>query len=98
MEAYEGNTDPQEYLDAFRTRMTLVGAFDPIKCPAFPITLKKSDLKWFNSFSLKLIMKFFDILSWFLAHFITRKFKPKPTSSLLGFFQCQKESLQDYLK
>ena len=48
MEPYDGSSDPQEHMDAFKSRMALAGVSDPIKCRAFPITLKKAALKWLN--------------------------------------------------
>ena len=49
MEPYDGSFDHQEHKDAFKSRMALAGVSDLVKCRAFPITLKKAALKWFNS-------------------------------------------------
>ena len=49
MEPYDGSSDPQEHMDAFKSRMALAEASDPVRYRAFPITLKKAALKWFNS-------------------------------------------------
>ena len=84
MEPYDGSSDPYEHIDAFKSRMALAGVSDPIKCRAFPITLKKAVLKWFNLLPSRSINRFSDLSSLFLAHFTTKKFKPKPVSSLLG--------------
>lgn len=77
MEPYEGSIGPQEDLDSFKSRITLAGAFDPIKCTTFLIMLKKAALKWFNSLPLRSINGFSDLSSQFLAYFTTRRFKPK---------------------
>ena len=98
MDPYDGSIDPQEHLDIFKSIMALAEAFDPVKCRAFLITLKKVALKWFNSLSLRSINRFSDLSSIFFVHFITQKFKPKPVSNLLGIFQRQGESLQDLLE
>ena len=87
MEPYDGSSDPQEHMDAFKSRMALAGASDPMRCRAFPITLKKAALKWFNSLPSRSICKFSDLQSHFLAHFMTRRFKPKLVTSLLGLSQ-----------
>ena len=61
-EALQQRTDPQEHMDAFKLRMALAGVLDPVKCQAFPITLKKATLKWFNSLpprSIKSILRSF---------------------------------------
>ena len=71
MELYEGSTDPQKHMDAFKSRMTLAEASNLIKCMAFLITLKKAALKWFNSLPLRFINKFSDPSSQFLAYFTT---------------------------
>ena len=45
MEPYDGSSDPQEHMDAFKSRMALAGASDLVRCQAFSITLKKAALK-----------------------------------------------------
>ena len=84
MEPYDGSTDPQEHMDAFKSRMALAGASNLVRCRAFPITLKKVALKWLNSFPLRSINKCSDLQSCFLAHVTAQRFKPKPVTSLLG--------------
>ena len=98
MEPYDESSDPQEHMDAFKSRMALAGVSNPSKCRAFPITLKKAALKWFNSLPPRSINRLSDLSSLFLAHFTTKKFKPKPVSSLLGLHQCHGESLRDFLE
>ena len=85
-------------MDTFKSRMALAGVSDPVKCRAFPITLKKVFLKWFNSLPPRSINRFSDLVLIFLAHFTTKRFKPKPSSSLLNWHQCQNESLWDFLE
>ena len=60
--------------------------------------MKKAALKWFNSLPSISICKFSDLQSCFLAHFTTRKFKPKLVTSLLGLSQQQGEPLWDFLE
>ena len=98
IESYDGSINPQEHMDTFKFRMALVKASDPIRCRAFPITLKKAALKWFNSLPPRSINKFSDLQSQFLAHFKTRRFELKLVTSLLGLFQRQRESLRDFLE
>lgn len=87
MEPYDGSADPQKHMNAFKSRMTLVRASDPVTCRAFPIRLKKAALKWFNVLPSRSINKFSDPSCQFLAHFTTRRFNPKPIPSLLGVSQ-----------
>ena len=77
LESYEGSMVPQEHMDAFKYRMTLARASDLIKFRAFPITLKKMALKWFNSLPLRSINKFSDLASQFLAIFHYYKVQAK---------------------
>ena len=81
-----------------KSRMALARASDPMRCRAFPITLKKATLKWFNSLPLRSINKFLDLQSCFLAHFMTCRFKPRSITSLLGLSQWQGEPLRDLLE
>ena len=98
LEPYDRSTNPQEHMDAFKTRMIVTKASNIVKCRAFLITLKKVALKWFNSLPSRSINRFPDLSSRFLAHFTTRRFKLKLVSSLLGISQQQGESLLDFLK
>ena len=98
VEPYDGSSNPQGHMDAFKCRMALAGASNPLRCRAFPITLKKAALKWFNSLPSRSINKFLNLQSRFLAHFMTRWFKPKLITSLLGLSQRQGEPLRDFLK
>ena len=61
MEPYDGSFDPQEHMDTFKSKMALAGASDPVRCRAFPITLKKAALKWYNSLPSRSICKFSDL-------------------------------------
>ena len=45
MEHYDRSTDPQEHMDTFKSKMALARVFDPVKCPAFLIMLKKNSIK-----------------------------------------------------
>ena len=87
MEPYDGSTGPQDHMDTFKSRMALARASDPVRCRAFPITLKKAILKWFNSLPPRSINKFLDLQSRFLAYFTTRRFKLKLVTGLLGLSQ-----------
>ena len=98
MEPYDGSSDQQEHMDVFKFRMTLAGVSDPMRCRAFPIMLKKAALKCFNSLPSRSISKFSDLQFRFLAHFTTRRFKPKLVTSFLGLSQKQGEPLRDFLE
>ena len=98
MEPYDGTIDPQDHLDSFKSRMCLDEVSDPVKFQAFPTTLKKVALKWFNSLPLRSVTRFLDLSSKFLSHFTIRKFKLKSIASLLGLYQQPNESMRSYLE
>ena len=87
MEPYDRSSDPKKHMDTFKSRMALAGASNLVRCRAFPIMLKNTALKWFNSLPSRSICKFSDLQSHFLAHFTTCRFKLKPVTSLLGLSQ-----------
>ena len=76
----------------------LIKATDAIKCRAFPITLRKSALKCFNTPPPRSITKFANINSHFLAHFITSKAKRKSVIALLSIKQGPNEPLREYFE
>ena len=80
MEPYDGSSNPQEHMDAFKSKMAFARASNPMRYRAFPIILKKAALKWFNSLPSRSIGKFSNLQSRFLAHFMTHKFKPMPVT------------------
>ena len=63
LEPYDGSINPQEHMDAFKSRMTVAKVPNLVKCRAFPITVKKVALKWFNSLPLRSIERFSDLSS-----------------------------------
>ncbi|XP_020986265.1 uncharacterized protein LOC110275071 [Arachis duranensis] len=49
MDLYDGTTDPKHHLSNFKIRMYLADASDATHCKAFPTTLTKVVMKWFDS-------------------------------------------------
>ena len=72
MKPYDWSSNSQEHMDAFKSKMALAGASDPVRCRVFSIMLKKATLKWFNYLPSRSINKFSDLQSRFPAHFITQ--------------------------
>ncbi|KAL4276249.1 hypothetical protein AHAS_Ahas20G0188300 [Arachis hypogaea] len=93
-------TDPSHHLKIsnFRSRMYLTEAFDAICCKAFPTTLTKTAIKWFDSLPLRSITSFDDLAKKFLARFSIQKDKTKHTPSLLGMKQRDREYLREYME
>ena len=84
MDLYDGTTDPKHHLSNFKSRMYLADASDATRCKAFPTTLSKAAMKWFDSLPLRSITSFEDLSRKFLMRFSIQKDKVKHAPSLLG--------------
>ncbi|KAL4287300.1 hypothetical protein AHAS_Ahas19G0172400 [Arachis hypogaea] len=69
MTPYDGISDPSHHLSNFRSRMYLTDASDAIRCKAFPTTLTKTAIKWFDILPPRSIASFDDLAKKFLARF-----------------------------
>ncbi|XLU64933.1 hypothetical protein S245_024142, partial [Arachis hypogaea] len=98
MDLYDGTTDPSHHLSNFRSRMYLVDASDAIRCKAFPTTLTKSAMKWFDNLPPRSITSFEDLTKKFLTRFSIQKDKAKHAPSLLGIKQGNQETLREYME
>ncbi|XP_016164821.1 uncharacterized protein LOC107607372 [Arachis ipaensis] len=98
MTPYDGTSDPSHNLSNFRSRMYLMDASDTTRCKAFPTTLTKTVVKWFNSLPPRLITSFDDLTKKFLAKFFIKKDKSKHAPSLLEIRQGDRESLRNYME
>ncbi|XP_015939964.1 uncharacterized protein LOC107465502 [Arachis duranensis] len=98
MTPYDGTFDPSHHLNNFRSRIYLTDASDAIRCKAFPTTLTKTAIKWFDSLSPRSITSFDDLAKKFLARFSIQKDKAKHALSLLGIKQRDRKSLCSYME
>ncbi|XP_015962360.1 uncharacterized protein LOC107486329 [Arachis duranensis] len=98
MNLYDGTTDPKHHLSNFKNRMYLADASDATRRKAFPTTLSKAAMKWFDSLPPRLVISFEDLSRKFLMRFFIQKDKVKHAPSLLGVKQEVKEPLRDYMK
>ncbi|XP_016164719.1 uncharacterized protein LOC107607261 [Arachis ipaensis] len=98
MPPYDGTFDPSHHLSNFRSQMYLTDASDATHCKAFPTTLTKTAIKWFDSLSPRSITKFVDLAKKFLARFSIQRDKAKHALSLLGIKQGDQESLRNYME
>ncbi|XP_052116396.1 uncharacterized protein LOC127746596 [Arachis duranensis] len=78
--------------------MYLTDASDAIRCKAFPTTLTKTAIKWFDTLPPRSITSFDDLAKKFLARFSIQKDKAKHAPSLLGIKQGDWESLHNYME
>ncbi|XP_057747487.1 uncharacterized protein LOC130966682 [Arachis stenosperma] len=98
MTPYDGTFDPSNHLNNFRSRMYITDASDATRCKAFPTTLTKTTIKWFDSLPPMSITSFDDLTKNFLAKFSIQKDKTKHALSLLGIKQGARESLRGYME
>ncbi|XP_057747230.1 uncharacterized protein LOC130966442 [Arachis stenosperma] len=98
MTPYDGTSDPSHHLSNFRSRMYLTDASNAIRCKAFPTTLTKTAIEWFDSLPPRSITSFDDLAKKFLARFSTHKDKAKHAPRLLGIKQGDRESLRSYME
>ncbi|XP_015965707.1 uncharacterized protein LOC107489473 [Arachis duranensis] len=95
---YDGMSDLSHHLSNFGSRMYLTDASDATRCKAFPTTLTKIVIKWFDSLPPRTITSFDDLAKKFQARFSIQKDKTKHTPSLLGIKQEDRENLRSYMK
>ncbi|XP_025670175.1 uncharacterized protein [Arachis hypogaea] len=98
MVPYDGTSDPSHRLSNFRSRMYLTDASDATRCKAFPTTLTKTAVKWFDNLPPISITSFYDLANKFLARLSIQKDKARHAPSLLGIKQGDWESLQNYME
>ncbi|KAL4390812.1 hypothetical protein AHAS_Ahas03G0182500 [Arachis hypogaea] len=98
MTLYDGTTDPSHHLSNIRSRMYLTDASDAVRCKAFPTTLTKTTIRWFDNLPPRSISSFDDMAKKFLAKFSIQKDKAKHAPSLLGIRQGERETLRNYME
>ncbi|XP_057755623.1 uncharacterized protein LOC130974788 [Arachis stenosperma] len=98
MTLYDGTTDPGHHLSNLRSRMYLTDASDTVRYKAFPATLTKIAIRWFDNLPLRSISSFDDLAKKFSAKFSIQKDKTKHAPSLLGIKQTDRESLCNYVE
>ncbi|XP_057741310.1 uncharacterized protein LOC130959864 [Arachis stenosperma] len=78
--------------------MYLTDTSDVVRCKAFPTTLTKTAIKWFDNLPPRSISSFDDMAKKFLARFFIQKDKAKHAPSLLGIKQEEQESIRNYME
>ncbi|KAL4329187.1 hypothetical protein AHAS_Ahas13G0275000 [Arachis hypogaea] len=97
MDLYVGTTDPRHHVSNFKSRMYFTNASDATRYKAFPTTLTKAVMKWFDNLPPRSVTCFDDLARKFLTKFSSQKNKVKHASSLLGIKQEVGETLRDYM-
>ncbi|XP_057747542.1 uncharacterized protein LOC130966732 [Arachis stenosperma] len=78
--------------------MYLADASDATRCKAFPTTLTKAAMKWFDSLPLRAVTSFDDFSHKFRMRFSIQNDKVKHAPSLLGVKQEVGKTLRDYME
>ncbi|XP_016164289.1 uncharacterized protein LOC107606785 [Arachis ipaensis] len=98
MHLYDKMTNSRHHLSNFKSQMYLADTSDATRYKAFPTTLTKSAMKWFDSLPPRSVTSFDDLARKFLTRFSIQKDKVKHAPSLLGVKQEFGESLRDYME
>ncbi|XP_072060427.1 uncharacterized protein [Arachis hypogaea] len=98
MDLYDGTTNPKHHLSNFKSRMYLADASDATRCKAFPTTIAKAAMKWFDSLPPRSVTSFDDLSRKFLMQFSIQNDKVKHAPSLLEVKQEVGEPLRDYME
>ncbi|XP_015946357.1 uncharacterized protein LOC107471410 [Arachis duranensis] len=98
MDLYDGTTNPKHHLSNFKSRMYLADASDATRCKAFPTTITKAAMKWFDSLPSRSVTSFDDLSRKFLMQFSIQNDKVKHAQSLLEVKQEVGEPLRDYME
>ena len=94
---YDGNKDPLDHLESFKTLMHLQGVPDEIICRAFPTTLKGPTRIWFSRLTPNSISTFKELSAQFASHFIEGHKYKKSTACLISIKQREDETLKSYI-
>ena len=97
VENYDGNKDPLDHLESFKTLMHLQGVPDEIICRAFPTTLKGPARIWFSRLTPNSISTFKELSAQFASHFIGGHRYKKSTACLISIKQREDETLRSYI-
>ena len=97
LKLYDGTTDPQSHVDAFKNAMLVSGDFDAMRCKAFPSMLSEAAQQWFSSLPRRSVGSFTNLTDKFLNHFTASRAHEKTIRSLDGLNQGESESLKDFI-
>ncbi|XP_061340717.1 uncharacterized protein LOC133287174 [Gastrolobium bilobum] len=96
MKAYDGSSDPKEFVTVFRAAMSLRGESDSLLCRTFPVFLRKQALEWFTGLPVNSIDSWSDLSLRFIQQFAHCGPQPKTTHNLCGVRQKPGEKVREY--
>ena len=97
MENYNGNKDPLDHLESFKTLMHLQGIPNEIMCRAFLTTLKGPTRIWFSKLTPNFISSLKELSAQFASHFIRGHMYKMSTACLINIKQQEDETLRSYI-
>ncbi|XP_021850762.2 uncharacterized protein [Spinacia oleracea] len=98
IEAYDGTTDPDMHLVAYRHHMYVQGTNEASWCKYFPATLKGVASKWYERLPAGSIASFNELHALFSTRFMAYKEERKTSMHLGRIQQGKDESLRSYVK
>ncbi|XP_010670072.3 uncharacterized protein LOC104887173 [Beta vulgaris subsp. vulgaris] len=98
IEPFDGTTDPDDHLSAYKHQMYVQGVDDATWCKNFPATLKGVAQKWFNNLPPNSVNNFTELSILFTSHFVVNRKEQKTNMHLGKVVQGPKEALISYVK
>ncbi|VFQ82092.1 unnamed protein product [Cuscuta campestris] len=97
VKAYNGTTDPQDYLARFGANVVMYAYPEEIKCRCFLATLEGQTCEWFHKLPKGSIDKWSDLANKFLEHFASSRRQKLPFSHLLNVKIRKGEQLREFI-
>ena len=97
VENYNGNKDPLDHMEFFKTLMHLQGIPNEIMCRAFLTTLKGPARIWFSRLTPNSISSFKELSAQFAFHFIGGHRYKKFIACLMNIKQRKDKTLRSYI-
>ncbi|XP_057247634.1 uncharacterized protein LOC130589967 [Beta vulgaris subsp. vulgaris] len=98
IEPFDGTTDPDDHLSAYKHQMYVQGVADATWCKNFPATLKGVAQKWFNNLPPNSVNNFTELSILFTSHIVANRQEQKTSMHLGKVVQGPKEALRSYVK
>ncbi|XP_056688104.1 uncharacterized protein [Spinacia oleracea] len=98
IDAYDGTSDPDVHLLAYRHHMYVQGTTDATWCKYFPSTLKGVASKWLEKLPAGTINTYAELEILFSARFMAYKEEKKTSMNLGRIQQGKDESLRSYVR
>ncbi|XP_048496370.1 uncharacterized protein LOC125495635 [Beta vulgaris subsp. vulgaris] len=98
IEPFDGTTDPDDHLSAYKYQMYVQVVDDSTWCKNFSATLKGLVQKWFNNLPPNSVNNFTKLSILFTSHFVANRQEQKASMYLGKVIQGPKEALRSFVK